>query len=148
VPDGSAILPPVCYSSESSLGLYRSAASTLALSYGQFSVPDGSAILPSVRYASEASLGIYRSAASQLAHSYGTLNSTGFKMAAAGILDWSLGHVVSRTTTIKVSLLAQIPDGGFMFMPGTAGAGSDSSLVFRSGNTAHVFRSTETIALA
>jgi hypothetical protein len=118
------------------------------LSYGQLQVPDGTAVLPPVRYGSEASLGIYRSAASQLALSYGTLNAPGFTVAAAGILDWSLGHVKSRTTTIKVTLLAQVPDGGFIFVPGAGATGSDSSLVFRSGNTVHVFRSTETIALA
>lgn len=37
-PSGTAILPALTFSSEASLGFYRSAASTIALSYGMFSL--------------------------------------------------------------------------------------------------------------
>lgn len=39
VPDGTVIRPSFEYTSEASLGLYRSAASIMALSYGFFSAP-------------------------------------------------------------------------------------------------------------
>lgn len=42
--DGVAKSPPICFSSETSLGLYRSAASILATSYGTFSASGLSAV--------------------------------------------------------------------------------------------------------
>lgn len=74
LPDGSALAPPYAYFSEVSLGFFRSAASRLALSYGQFQGGTGTAVLPGIALGSEASLGFYRSAASNIAVSYGTLD--------------------------------------------------------------------------
>jgi len=52
---GSVLIPTVAFSSESSLGLYRSAASTLAPSYGTFDLAPNSVRL-SVRSLAMASL--------------------------------------------------------------------------------------------
>jgi hypothetical protein len=158
VQDGTAVLPPLAYKSEVSLGLYRSAASNLVLSYGTLSAPtiaatsnltaasaqvvgamtlrDGSALIPSFAFASEASLGLFRSAASTIKPSYGTLDLSGCK-------------VISRTTaSSNVSLLTQLNAGEFIFVAGAAGAGSDSTLAFRVGNTLYCFTSAYTVNLA
>jgi hypothetical protein len=109
--DGQTISPSYAFSSESSLGFYRSAASTVALSHGTLSLPGALAVTGDITvtgdvradqfstsstgqsvsptYAtSEASLGFYRSAASTLAVSYGTfapsnISATGGIIAAS-----------------------------------------------------------------
>lgn len=71
---GSAAGPAFRFGSEQSLGLYRSAASQLGLSYGQLVVPQGSQIQPPYAWTSENSLGLYRSGSSTIAQSWGTFN--------------------------------------------------------------------------
>lgn len=71
VGDGTALAPSHTFISDRSLGLYRSRASQIAMSYGQFLAGPGSAVAPGVAFSSESSLGFYRSAASTLALSYG-----------------------------------------------------------------------------
>ena len=68
LPSGTEADPALGFSSEASLGLYRSAASIVAMTgIGQFSVADGTEALPSLGFESEASLGFFRSAASTIA---------------------------------------------------------------------------------
>lgn len=72
---GTSILPFLAFSSERSLGLFRSGVSTLALSYGALAVPAGSKTTPSLNYgSSESSLGWYRPGQATMAPSYGTLD--------------------------------------------------------------------------
>lgn len=104
--NGTAINPGYNFASEASLGVYRSAASRLALSYGQLDIPDGTAILPATAFRSEVSLGFYRSAASRIALSHGELDlingaatqpSFGFRSEA------SLGLFRSANSTMALS---------------------------------------------
>ena len=68
LPNGTEADPALGFSSEASLGFYRSAASIVAMTgIGQLSVADGTEALPSLGFESEASLGFYRSAASTVA---------------------------------------------------------------------------------
>lgn len=71
---GTSLLPPYAISSESSLGFYRSGASRLGLSYGQFTIPDGSNTTPSIGLSSATSVGFYSSGVQTIAQSLGTLN--------------------------------------------------------------------------
>lgn len=99
---GQSISPAITFESDRSLGWYKSAASTMAASYGTVSlpgtlsvaslsvtgntsavtttqtgaeyVPSGSSIAPSFAFSSEQSLGFYRSSASSIALTYGTLD--------------------------------------------------------------------------
>jgi hypothetical protein len=134
-----------------SLGLYRSAASNLVLSYGTLSAPtiaatsnltaasaqvvgamtlrDGTAILPSFAFASEASLGLFRSAASSIKASYGTFDLTA---------SWFKPSV----NTAAVVGLAQIPDGVLVVSPTGA---LTYSLAFKSGLTIFMWASTSTV---
>jgi hypothetical protein len=80
--DGSAVLPALVFQSDQSLGLYRSGASTMALSYGALALPVGSSASPSLAFTSETSLGFYRSAASAIAVSYGQLLVSGTPFSA------------------------------------------------------------------
>lgn len=126
VPAGTAIAPTVTFASEQSLGLYRSAASRLALSYGQFTTGNGTAILPGLGFASEVSLGLYRSAASVMALSYGHLQAA---------ISWS-GMTASTSATtanqtvqgsLRVSVLSLTTNG--------------AQIAFLSGNTTYLFNS-------
>ncbi len=55
---GTALNPSIAFSSETSLGWYRSAASHMDLSYGQLSVPGGAVTLPTYTFVSNRSTGI------------------------------------------------------------------------------------------
>lgn len=72
VGSGAALLPSMAFTSEASLGWYRSNTSRMALSYGQVEAPAGSAAGPSFTFTSDVSRGFYRSAASTIAITSGT----------------------------------------------------------------------------
>lgn len=71
VVSGSATGPGLGFTSEASLGFFRSGASAIRMSYGQLSINSGSATTPGLGF-SDLSLGFYKSAKSTIQQSYGT----------------------------------------------------------------------------
>lgn len=57
VPPGSAIAPTICFTSESSLGWYRSGASTIAQSYGTVDLSGSIVRMGVMRMSSNTSIG-------------------------------------------------------------------------------------------
>lgn len=167
VPAGTAIAPTVTFNSEQSLGLYRSAASRLALSYGQFTTGDGTAILPGIAFASEVSLGLYRSAASKVAVSYGQLIvqagtailpgvgmssevSLGLYRSAASVLAVSYGHLsspgfISSTTTNQSPSTTKVTNQGQIVFSILSLTTNGAAMFYRSGNSTYVFESSGVI---
>lgn len=131
--DGTAVNPPYAFTSERSLGFYRSAASIVGLSYGELQLGDGSSILPSFGFRSEVSLGAFRSAASTMKLSYGTLDTS-----AASLL---FGNLASSITTAQSGATAKLGQGQLYFsvLSLTTNGGEFG---FRSGNTVYRFQST------
>lgn len=125
VGSGAAIGPTLAFTSEASLGLFRSAASRLALSYGQFTTGDGTAILPGLAFASEVSLGLRRSAASVIQTSYGRF-AADFRSAST---------LAASLTTANVTGAGDL---AFSVLSLTA---NGAQFGFRSGNTTYIFYS-------
>lgn len=147
VGDGVALGPGLAFSSEVSLGLYRSAASSMGMSYGQFQLVAGTSLLPGLGFSSETSLGLYRSATSILALSYGQLGlpsgtAAAPSMAFAGDTDTGIYRVASNFLAIAAgggdglyvtNLQIRFPGTGSQNTP-TVAWNSESSLGFyRSG---------------
>lgn len=123
--DGGVLQPPYTFSSETSLGLYRSGASQLQLSYGSFVVPSGASLVVA-----------------------GTATLTGTTNATGTITLTSAGNVVvsSLTTSTSLSSLNIGAASGlsgndaftFLFFIGGA---SGASFGIRSGSTTYIFGS-------
>ena len=165
---GSSDAPSIAFNSEASLGLYRSAASRLAVSYGQFVLPDGSSVQPGGTFASEVSLGFYRSAASVIRQSYGGLiggdgstilpafgfasdASRGFYRSAASTIAITSGTTLNlRTGSVKVSWDTRANATGMSIGElAVVFQASGISLMFSSGASSYVLgQSTQSVAQA
>jgi hypothetical protein len=94
---GSATTPSYGWSSESSLGFYRSGVSTIGLTFGALAFPSASLATPSIGFSSETSLGFYRSATSTVALSYGTFRAPELWVTSSGI---SIGNATAGGSLI------------------------------------------------
>lgn len=123
-PDGTALAPTQTFASEQSLGIYRSAASRIAISYGQLTIADGTSTLPGLGTGSEVSLGLYRSAASVLALSYGHFQGS---ISYSGLTAGTSATTAAQTVqgSIRISVLSLSTNG--------------AEIAFRSGNTTYKF---------
>ena len=156
-PSGTEADPAIGFSSETSLGLYRSAASIVAMTgIGQFSVADGTEALPSLGFESEASLGFYRSAASTIAVTgigellvadgtealpglgFESEASLGFRRSAASVVVMENGELQIADGGLTVSSIITSTDAGGDF-GSIATAANDTGMpdgAFRFVNTA------------
>ena len=136
-PDGTASAPSDTFTSEQSLGFYRSGASAIAQSYGQLLSGDGTASLPPDAYLSEKSLGFYRSANSIQRLSYGTLDAS-----AGGFLfkNLAMTTATSSTTTSFSGTTAKVADGTLYFSVLSLTT-NGAEFGFRSGRTVYRFAS-------
>lgn len=123
---GAAIGPTAFFTSEKSLGFFRSAASNLALSYGAFDLPDGTAVAPSLTYTSDTSLGFFKSGASQVNLSYGWFTAPNF---------------VSGTTLGASQTTASLKTQGAFYFSVNSLTTNGGEFGFRSGNTVYKFAS-------
>lgn len=125
---GAAVGPTNFFTSEASLGFYRSAASQIATSYGTLNLGGGLA------FTSEISLGFQRSAASQVLMSYGTLNVAG--LTASSVLA-STGILISSSTTAQSASSAKIPNQGQIVFSILSLTTNGAAMYFRSGNSVY-----------
>ncbi len=157
LPNGTEADPALGFTSEASLGLYRSAASIVAMTgIGQFSVADGTEALPSLGFESEASLGFYRSGASTIAMTgitqllvadgseavpglgFESEASLGFRRSAASVVLMENGELTIADGGLNVSSVITSTDGGGDF-GSIATAANDTGMpdgAFRFVNTA------------
>lgn len=130
--DGQAVSPSYRWSSEQSLGLYRSAVSTFGLSYGALALPVGSATTPSLNYgSSESSLGWYRPGQATVALSRGTLDL------APNAVRLSMRTLAASAITAS-AVQASVQPNEVVF---TIGGASGASLGIMSGGTFYFFNS-------
>lgn len=128
---GSAVTPGYAFSSESSLGIYRSGVSTMGLSYGALVVPDGSSTTPSIGYSSNTSLGFYSFGVRTIAQSYGTFNL------ATNSVRLSMRTLAASSVTASAAKTNVAVDEVVFTIGGASGA----SLIIYSGGTAYGFNS-------
>lgn len=121
-PAGSAVLPGVAFTSERSLGLYRSAASVLALSYGTFvasqvsslatswtsnlivTAPMSAGTMPFLAFATDLGIGLRQGGAgSSNAATMGTTSGMTFDMGGGGRAS---SLTVTQTASVKSYLYA------------------------------------------
>lgn len=141
--DGSAQSPASAYSSEASLGFYRSGASTQALSYGSFTAPFVG-VSDTLRVGGSFDAGVISYGATDLVArgsagkglSLGAGGSSGYvSISSTGIV--SLNTVSLRTTSASLTSLTVGVNEMALFIGGSSGA----TLAVRSGGTLYYFAS-------
>jgi hypothetical protein len=128
VGSGAAIGPTNFFTSEASLGFFRSGTSQIATSYGTLNLGGGLA------FTSEISLGFNRSAASQIQQSYGTFNAVG--LAASSILA-TTGLLISSSTTAQSASSVKIPNQGQIVFSILSLTTNGAAMYYRSGNSVY-----------
>lgn len=128
-PSGTNVFPTFGFSTETRLGLFRSQASTVEITFGQFVVNSGSQVRPGIATNSERSLGIWRSGVSTLGLSYGTLNL------ATGAVNLSMATLAAATSAVDSGLAIVFRSSGL-------------SLVYKSGGTIYVLAASTTSGTA
>lgn len=137
-PDGTVLAPFWTFSSERSLGFWRSGVSRLGFSYGQFSLPDGSNTTPSIGLSSATSVGFYSSGVQTIAQSLGTLNL------ATNSVRFSMRTLAASAVTASAAK-TNVAVNEVVF---TIGGASGASLIIYSGGTAYGFNSAFSAAVA
>ncbi|KKK66305.1 hypothetical protein LCGC14_2965440 [marine sediment metagenome] len=133
LPNGTEADPAIGFSSEASLGFYRSGASTIAMTgITQLLVADGSEAVPGLGFESEASLGFRRSAASVVLMENGelTIADGGLNVSSVITSTDGGGDFGSIATAANDT---GMPDGAFRFVNTASGI----SLAYRSGGTTY-----------
>jgi hypothetical protein len=130
MPSNSAINPGYAFTSEASLGLWRSTGSTIEISYGQFAINIGSQVRPGLGFASDKSLGWYRSGVSTMALSYGSFNLNQARLVSQRTLAASAITVSAANTNVIANEVVF-----------TVGGASGASLAIHSGGTVYIFDS-------
>lgn len=129
---GTSTRPFQAFSSELSLGFFRSGASTVGLSYGALALPAGSSTTPSLNYgSSESSLGWYRPGQATMAPSYGTLDL------APNAVRLSMRTLAASSVTASAAQTNVQPNEVVFTIGGASGA----SLAIMSGGTLYYFNS-------
>lgn len=124
VPSGTSLAPTLAFTSEVSLGWYRSAASQMVLSYGQLATAqDGTNVAPAYTFLSDMSRGFYRSAASTIAITSGVT------------FDWFTNSVTWSWNTNANASGMTTGNLRIVFQP------SGISLMYSSGKTSYVLGS-------
>lgn len=137
---GTAGTPSYAFSSETSLGWYRSQASAMALSYGTLTVPDGTSDTPSYTFTSGTTVGIYRRSVGDMdfAHAgsviarvtnlqFGVRDGTALRPGIYHFSDNSLGWFSSGAATIALSYGTFNLNQGKLVSLRTVGASLDST---------------------
>ena len=133
LPNGTEADPAIGFSSEASLGFYRSGASTIAMTgITQLLVADGSEAVPGLGFESEASLGFRRSAASVVLMENGelTIADGGLNVSSVITSTDGGGDFGSIATAANDT---GMPDGAFRFVNTASGI----SMAYRSGGTTY-----------
>lgn len=156
--DGSALAPGSAFSSEVSLGWYRSAGSTVALSYGTISFPANVATIASAKFMLGTGAG-NGNAAFRLggnpqcleviladASDYTFLRARGFYVGTAGInpgLDLNQGRMISMRTLAGSAITASAANTNVAVneVVFTVTSASGASLCINSGGTTWIFNS-------
>lgn len=138
IPGGTVQIPAIRFSSEDSLGFFRSGASRVGISFGQFTIPDGSGTTPSLGLSSATSIGFYSSGVRTIAQSTGTFNL------ATNAVRLSMRTLAASSVTASAAN-TNVAVNEVVF---TIGGASGASLIISSGGTAYIFNSAASAILA